>query len=173
MNARTIQTVILFLALLLAQVLICNHILLFGVAVPFVFIYFIIRMPIDMNVSLLLTLSFLMGLGVDIFSDTAGMNALACTITAMSRRRIFFSYVLKDDKSATITPSIGTIGAGSYLRFLATTVALYCLLIFSIEYFSISNVEEILIKTVASAALTTVLLLAVDSLTSARREKRL
>lgn len=173
MNSQTLSYIALFIILLLAQVLICNHIILFGLAVPFVFIYFIIRMPVGMSTSLLLTLSFLLGLGVDLCSDTAGMNALASTVVAMLKRPVFFSYVQKDDKSATISPSAATMGLGSYFRFAASMTLIYCFLLFSIEYLSFSDVKEIIAKALASAVLTTILILAIDSLTSSRREKRL
>lgn len=173
MNSRAATTLLLFIILLLIQVLICNHIVLFGVAIPFIFIYFIIRMPVNMNTIGLLTLSFLLGLGVDIFSDTAGMNALACTLIAMMKRKIFFSYVQKDDKSVTIVPGISSMGFGTYLRFIVSMVTIYCLILFSIEYFSFASVKDVVIKTLASSALTSLLLLAVDSLTSVKREKRL
>lgn len=173
MSKSALNIAVLFVILLLVQVLICNHIVLFGVAVPFVFIYFIIKMPVDMSTSLLLTLSFLLGLGVDICSDTAGMNALASTLLAMMKRKLFFSYVLRDDQSETLVPSIVSMGIGSFFRYLVTAVAIYCLMIFSIEYFSISDVKEVFIKAAASTVLTTLLLFAVDGLSSARREKRL
>ena len=173
MNHRTLSFIALFIILLLVQVLICNHIILFGVAVPFVFIFFILRMPIDMGTPLLLTLSFLLGLGVDICSDTAGMNALACTILAMVKRKVFFSYVLKDDKSVSQIPSVASMGVGTYLRYATTMSAIYCLSIFAIEYFSFSDIKEIVIHAAASTVLTTLLLLAIDSLLSSRREKRL
>lgn len=173
MNHRTLSFIALFIILLLVQVLICNHIVLFGVAVPFVFIFFILRMPVDMSTQLLLTLSFLLGLGVDICSDTAGMNALACTILAMVKRKVFFSYVLKDDKSVSLIPSVASMGVGTYLRYAASMAAIYCLAIFAIEYFSFADIKEIIIHAAASTVLTTLLLLAIDSLLSSRREKRL
>lgn len=173
MNRTIFTTALLFIALLLLQVLVCNHIVLFGAAVPFIFIYFIVRQPISMSTNLLLTLSFLLGLGVDLFSDTAGMNALACTVLAVCKKKVFFSFVQKDDFSVTFTPGIASMGFGAYFRYLFSMVAIYCVLIFSIEYFSFSDVKEIILKASASCVLTTALLFAVDSLAFSKREKRL
>ena len=90
MSAKdVIQYSVLFFVLVLAQVLICNHLALFNVAIPIVFIYFIIRLPVDMKLSLLFTLAFLIGLSVDIFSDTAGVNSMACTLIAALKRPAF------------------------------------------------------------------------------------
>ncbi|MDE5675919.1 MAG: rod shape-determining protein MreD, partial [Muribaculaceae bacterium] len=73
MNKEIIQFALLFVVILLAQVLICNHIAIFNVAVPIIFIYFIIRLPISLGKGILFSLAFIMGLCVDIFADTIGV----------------------------------------------------------------------------------------------------
>ena len=45
MSREIIHFSILFISLLLIQVLICNHIVLFNVATPIIFIYFFVRLP--------------------------------------------------------------------------------------------------------------------------------
>lgn len=80
MNKTATQLLGITLILLLAQVIVLNHVCLFGVAVPFAFIYVLLRLPVTMNQNWVLTVAFFMGLLIDIFSDTQGMNALACTI---------------------------------------------------------------------------------------------
>ena len=162
---------ILFISILAAQVLICNHILLFGVAMPLITVYFIARTPIGINRNLLLTLAFLLGLAVDICSDTPGLNALACTLAAAMRRPVFFAYVQNDDRVKDIIPNIRTLGIADYCKYLLTLVAIYCLMIFSIEYFSFADIKEIAVLTSCSTILTFVLLLGLDSLVTVRRER--
>lgn len=163
----------LFIAMLLVQVLLCNNIVLFSVAVPVVFIYFIIRIPMWLNRNLLLTLSFLLGFIIDIFSDTPGMNALSCTVLAMLKRPLFYAYMEHDDNSEQITPCIAGMGFFNYCKYLLSAVVIYCLMLFSIEYFSFADVKEIAIVAGSSSALTFLLLLGLDSLMIRRREKRL
>ena len=171
-DKRTLHIAALFLALLAAQTLICNHILLFGVAVPLVMVYFIVRMPVSMNISLLLTLSFLLGLGVDIFSDTPGLNALACTLTAAVRRPVLYAYVQHDDRMKEIIPNIITLGLPVYCKYLLTLVGIFSFLVFSIEYLSFADFKEVALLTVGSSLLTFLLLLGIDSLVTVRRDKR-
>ena len=161
---RTILMIILFPLMVLLQVLICNHIMLFNLAVPFIFIYFIIRLPIGMSKNLLFTLSFLIGFCVDIFSDTPGVNSLACTLIAAVKQPAFYAYIPRDDKTKHIIPAIATIGWQNYSKFILTMSAIYCLLVFSIEYLSFAGIKEILLMTAASALLTSILLYAVDCL---------
>lgn len=165
MNKDIIIFTFLFFIMIVVQVLICNHIAIFNVAVPIIFIYFIIRLPIALGNGALFTLSFLIGFIVDIFSDTPGVNSLACTLLAALKRPVFYAYIAKDDKTKDITPSIASMGVGVYCKYLVTMVGIYCLLAFSIEYFNFADVKEIVILSVSSCALTFISLLAIDCLT--------
>lgn len=164
MNKEIIKFTLLFIFLLLVQVLICNHIALFNVAVPIIFIYFIIRLPISMGKGLLFTLAFLLGLSVDIFSDTPGVNALACTLLAALKQPMYYAYVPRDDKTIGLIPSVTSLGVGTYCKFLVSMVGAYCLMAFTIEYFNFADVKEIVILSAASCLLTFIMLLAIDCL---------
>ena len=165
MSAKdVIQYSVPFFVLVLAQVLICNHLALFNVAIPIVFIYFIIRLPVDMKLSLLFTLAFLIGLSVDIFSDTAGVNSMACTLIAALKRPAFYAYVPRDDKTKSMIPSATNMGLGVFSKYLFTMVTIYCLLAFVIEYFNFADVKDIVVMTAASSALSFLVILGIDSL---------
>lgn len=164
MDKEIIKFAILFIILLMVQVLICNHIAIFNVAVPIIFIYFIIRLPVSLGQGMLFTLAFFLGFAVDIFSDTPGVNSLACVILAALKKPIYYAYVARDDKTKNLIPSVASLGVGVYSKFLITMVGVYCLLLFSIEYFNFADVKEIVILSASSAALSFVTLLAIDSL---------
>lgn len=164
MNKEILQFSVLFIVMVLVQVLICNHIALFDVAMPIVFIYFILRLPISLSLSVLFSLSFLLGVTVDIFSDTPGVNALACTLLAAFRRPVYYAYVPRDDKTKDLIPSISSLGVGVYCKYLISLVGIYCVFVFSIEYFNFADVEEIVLLAASSTLLTFISLLAFDCL---------
>lgn len=164
MNKTYLQLAVLFPVLILLQVLICNHIMLFNVAVPFIFIYFIVRFPIGMARNLEYTLAFLLGFILDIFSDTPGLNALCCVLLSGLRPAIFYAYVPRDDKTKHITPCISTIGWQNYAKYLITLCGIFCLLEFSIEFFSFASFKEVLLMTFGSSILTFAVIIGVDSL---------
>ena len=161
---KILRYLLLFIVCIFMQALIFNRIILFHVAVPIVFIYFIIRLQIDLKLSYLFLLSFLIGLIIDIFSDTPGVNALACTLIASIRKPIFFAYIPKDDVTDRLTPGVSTMGLLSYSKYLITFVLIYTFLVFTIEYFSFADVKGIVILSSASAAFTFIILLAADCL---------
>lgn len=168
MNRNIPLFTILFFVLILIQVLIFNRIILFSVAVPFIFIYFILALPMNINRSLLYTLAFFMGFFVDLFSDTGGINALSCMIIAAVKTPVLYAYVPRDDRSVDIIPSIHTLGWGVYIKYAVTMSAIFCLSVFSIEYFALSSILHILLMTIGSTVITSILLFAIDSLTMRR-----
>ena len=159
-----LRYLLLFVVCILVQALIFNHIVLFHVAIPIVFIYFLVRLPIQLKLPYLFTLAFLLGLIIDIFSDTPGVNALACTLIAALREPIYYAYMAKDDTTSRITPSVSSMGIMEYSKYLFTFVVIYCILTFTIEYFSFADVKAIVILAGASSLFTFIILLAIDCL---------
>lgn len=162
-----LKYVLSFIGLVLIQVLICNNILLFGVAVPMIFIYFIICMPLSVNLNMFLLVSFLLGFSVDLFTDTLGLNSLCCTILALLKKPLFYSYMPKEDKFLETSPSIGSMGWINYLKYTLTVTAIFCILAFGIEFVSFNAFGRILLMAASSTVLTVLLMIGIDSLVNA------
>lgn len=166
MTKTAIQFTILYIVLALAQAIVFNNVCLFGAAVPFVFIYVIIRLPMTLAVNWVLTIGFTLGFIVDIFSDTQGMNSLACTLLAMARRPILHLYFPREDELTMPEPSIRSLGPEIYGRYLFTMVLFYCTAIFLIEAFSLFDPLRLMLRVICSTFLTFLLLLGLDSVIS-------
>jgi rod shape-determining protein MreD len=173
MSKTTLQFLLLGLILVLAQVIVFNHICLFNVAVPMVFIYLIFRLPITLSLNWTLTVSFFLGLIVDIFSDTYGMNAVACTVVAMLKRPVLRLYVPREEDLTRPEPSMLSLGVAVYMKYLLTMTVIYCTLIFIIEAFTFFNPLQLVLRIVFSTILSMIIMLGIDSLMTPRSEKRL
>lgn len=173
MSKTTLQFLLLGLILVLAQVIVFNHICLFNVAVPMVFIYLIFRLPITLSLNWTLTVSFFLGLIVDIFSDTYGMNAVACTVAAMLKRPVLRLYVPREEDLTRPEPSMFSLGVAVYMKYLLTMTVIYCTLIFIIEAFTFFNPLQLVLRIVFSTVLSMIIMLGIDSLMTPRSEKRL
>ena len=163
---------ILFAALLVAQI-ICSKIILFGVAMPVIYIYLILRLPTNYSINWTLTIAFLFGLFVDMFNNTQGMNALACTVMTMCRRPIFNLFILKDDEDNDPIPSMDSLGITNYLKYMASMVTIYCTVLFLAQAFTLHDIGLTLLRIIASSVLSILLIFGIDSLVSTEREKRL
>lgn len=146
MSKTATYFVILGIILVLAQVIVFNHICLFNVAVPFVFIYLLVRLPLTMPTYQVLTVGFFLGLIIDMFSDTPGMNSLACTVLAMMRKWILHLYFNREDDLTNSEPSIKSLGMDVYLKYVSTFSLFYCTIIFVIESFTFFNVGMLLLR---------------------------
>ncbi len=173
MNKTIITFISLFFIMILLQVMIFNHLCLFNMAVAFIFIYFIVRLPLTLSTNWVLTLAFLLGFTIDMFSDTQGMHSLACTITAMSRRKILQLYYPREDDLTNPQPSIKSLGLSVYMKYLFTISLLYCTLIYTIEAFTFFNLLSLIGRIFLSTVFTFLIILGIDRLTTNRHEKRL
>lgn len=174
MSKTVIQFALMFVVLVLAQAVIFNHIALYSVGLAFVFIYFIIKLPINLTPAKVIFLSFLIGFIIDIFQDTPGVNALVCTCLGGCRRTIIRLYIPREDDIIHTTPSIRSLGAAVFAKYVVTMTLLFCTLVFTIEAFTFFNPAMLAMRVVASTLLTSLLLIATDSLSfSSRSEKRL
>ena len=120
-----------------------------------------------------LTIAFFTGLIVDIFNNTPGMNALACTIMAAVRRPVFNLFVSRENDMNIPIPSVDSMGVSDYFKYMATLVTGYCTLIFLIQAFSLHNFVLTLARIAGSSVLSVIIIFGLDSLVSTRREKRL
>lgn len=164
MSKSVITYGILFALLVLAQAILMNHIVLFNCAMCFLFIYFLIKLPLNVSTNVLLTLGFILGLSVDILSDTEGLNSLSCSILAILKRPVFYAYEQHDDHIREIAPGMATMGWLNFCKYLLSMSALFCLVEISIEYITYAGIIDILIKAAASSVFTFLVILAVDSL---------
>ena len=158
MSKTVLTLIILFLVLIPAQAVIFNNLILFNVALPLVFIYLIISLPVTLSTNWSLTIGFVTGLAVDIFSDTPGMNALACTNLAFLRKPVYHLYMSYDDDLSGLRPSISTMGSAAYFKYLLTMVFVYCLMLFAIEAFQFFNIRLLLMRTVFSTIFTFIII---------------
>lgn len=164
----------MFIVLVLVQAVIFNHIALYSVGLAFLFIYFIIKLPLNLSGAKVIFLSFLIGFVIDIFQDTPGINALACTCLGGARRTVIRLYVPREEDLVRAVPSIRTLGPALFARYAATMTLIYCILLFTIEAFTFFNPAIMAMRIVASTLLTTLLIMAADSLSlPSGSEKRL
>ena len=164
MNKNFIIYAIMFVVLVLVQALLLNHIVLFNCSICFIFIYFLIKLPLGISNNALLSLAFCLGLSVDILSDTAGLNALCCTILAILKNPIFYAYEQHDDHNRNIIPGLNPMGWLNFCKFLISMSAIYSFMAVTVEYAAFVDFLTILIKTGASTAFTFALILATDTI---------
>ena len=105
-----------FICLVLLQVLILNNVHIAGYATPFLYIYLILKFESDVSRNTLMLWAFFLGLTVDVFSDTPGMNAAATVLLAFLRP-IFLRLFVPRDTLDTLIPAVRTMGSFPFLKY--------------------------------------------------------
>ncbi|MBC8755400.1 rod shape-determining protein MreD [Kordia sp. YSTF-M3] len=127
-----------FVVAVLAQILICNHIDLFGYINPLVYIYFILLFPFNANRSLFLILAFALGLTIDLFSDSGGANAAACVIIAYIRPFVLrFAFGISYEHQSV---RLENTAFGQRMVYIIILVFIHHFFLFLLEIFNISNI---------------------------------
>ncbi len=147
--------IIRFVLLLLAQVVIFNHVNFLGYINPYIYIIFILLFPIrDTRLSLLLV-SFLLGVLVDMFSDSGGVHAAAAVTLAYARPVLLktsFGMLYEHHNIKFNSSELGNL-----ITYVTLSAVLHHFILFSLEIFNISSIILILKKTLFSSIFTILL----------------
>lgn len=163
MNIDFLYRLLLFVVLLLVQVLVLNHIHLFGYATPMIYVYFIITFARNYPKWGILVWSFCLGLCVDVFSNTPGVAALSMTTTAVLQPYLLDLFMQRDSETD-LLPSFSTLGVSRYVYYVLLMTVIYCLLFFTVETFTFFNCLQWALSVSGSTVLSVILILVVDNL---------
>ena len=149
--------------MVLLQVLILNNVHIAGYATPFLYIYLILKFESDTPRNALMLWAFFLGLAVDVFSDTPGMNAAATVLLAFLRPTFLRLFVPRDTLD-TLVPAIRTMGILPFLKYLVVSVLIHHGLLLTLEFFSLAHIGTLLLRIVASTLLTVTCIMAVEGI---------
>lgn len=156
MISRSIFTDILLMAFLIAlQIFVLNRIRLFGEYTPVIYPVFVMYYPFFRNKFQFLALSFLLGLGIDAFLGTWGINAFATTAVAYFRTLIFRT----STDTTTDFFSFSSLQWPQFLLFILTSILFHQLLVQYIEFFKLSRFFLILLDVVIASIISFIFIL--------------
>ena len=161
MSADLLKRLGWFALFFLAQVIVLGRIHLFHYATPLFYVYFVTMFPRNYEKWAILLWSFLLGLCIDIFSNTPGLAAASLTVIAAIQPYYLELYVPRDSAD-NLQPSLRALGPLKYTYYVLPLVLVYCLLFFTLETLSFSNVLYWLLCVVSSTALTLLLIFTVE-----------
>ncbi len=153
-----IKNTALFIGLVLVQVIVLNNILFWGYINPLPYILFVIIYPVKKDRGLFLLLSFLLGLCIDFFSDSGGVNAAATLFIAYIRLPLLKGLLRKPE----IDFPVFTIFKLPFLRllsFIAILTLVHHFILFGLEYFKLNMILTIFSKTFLTSIFTIILLI--------------
>ena len=158
-NNQIFINTVRFFILMLLQVIVLNHINLLGYVNPYAYVIFILLFPFDGNKTLLILLSFLLGLCIDLFSDSGGVHAAACVLIGFLRPILLkFSFGVSYQYNAV---KLNKVTFKERLLYIILMVFIHHFMMFSLEVFSLSHISLILKSTLFSGIFSTLLILCI------------
>lgn len=144
------------IALLTAlQIFVLNRITLFGKFTPVLYPVFVMFYPFFRNRYVFLGLSFLLGLAVDAFLGTWGINAFATTIIAYFRTIIFRT----STDTSTDFFSFQSLQWSQFLFFILSSIFFHQLTVQFLEFFKLSRFFDVFFNILATSLISFVFIL--------------
>lgn len=159
MGNRTALYIVRYIALVLVQVFILNKIQLSGYINPYLYILFILILPVDIPRWILLSSAFFLGLSIDFFSGILGVHAAASVFIAYVRPGLIRMIGLKDDTEPGTEPSIRNFGFLWFFTYSAIMVFMHHSALFFIEVFRFREIFMVISRILLSSLATLVLII--------------
>lgn len=149
-----VRNIFRFIFLVLFQVLILNNIQLSGYLNPFLYVLFILMLPFQTPDWLVLLLAFILGLSIDLFSDTGGLHAAATVFMAFFRKPILKLISPREGYDVVQKPTVQQFGFGWFFSYAGILVLLHHFFLFYMEAFHFSEFFSTFFRVILSSIFT-------------------
>ena len=152
------RNILRFIILVLFQVLLLNNIQFSGYVNPFMYVLFILLLPFETPRWLLLLSGFLLGLSIDIFSNTLGLHASASVFMAFLRPYVLQVISPRDGYESGTFPRVFYYGLTWFLNYAVILVVMHHLFLFYFEVFRFSEFFRTLLRVILSSSFSIVII---------------
>lgn len=153
---KGIYFVLFFIFLALLQVLILNNIQFLGFVNPYLYISFVFFFPLKNNRFPFLFFAFLLGLTIDLFSNSGGIHAFSTVFIAYIRL-VFIRLIFKKTELDYLLFNLRLEPFGKVFNYVVILTTIHHFILFSLENFSTQNFTNVIVKTLFSSVFTLVL----------------
>jgi cell shape-determining protein MreD len=145
-----IKYAVMFVSLVLIQVLIFNQVQLSGFFNPYIYILFIILLPLSTPRYAVLILGFFLGLVIDVFSNSLGIHSAATVFIAYARPLVIRVISNREDDKNDY-PGLHQNKFTWFISYVVFMVLLHHFLLFYLEVFTFANFFNTLYRVILSS----------------------
>ncbi|MDR0419427.1 MAG: rod shape-determining protein MreD [Prevotellaceae bacterium] len=160
---NTLKNILFAACLVAAQVLLFNNLQMRGMlnayVAPCVYILYLLVMPVGTSKVKTLFIAFILGLAVDLFSGTLGMNAASHVLIGSLRPHMLNIYFPREKRDKITSPSIYTMGALSFLYYTFILVFIFHLALCFLEVFNFYEAYLTILRALTSAIASTAIMM--------------
>jgi hypothetical protein len=169
MNRVNIFHIISFFIFLFYQVLILQNVVLFNTAFCFLYVLYLLLLPVETNPLLLMGIGFAMGFVVDLFYESIGLHAFACVMLMYVRNYWLNQITPQGGYDSGSVPSMALSTVQWFVIYIAPMIFLHHALLFFIEAGGFGMFWFTLWKVITSTFFTTLVILIAQFLFPSRR----
>lgn len=148
-----------FILLLLLQVIILDHINFGGFINGYLYVLFILTLPLEMPKWLLLVMAFLLGISIDLFSQTLGVHALASVTMAFVRPYLLKVIAPREGYEMGSEPNVNFFGFYWFLKYAIILVLVHHFVLFYTETFKFHQFFSTFLRVILSTIFTLILII--------------
>jgi len=150
---RILQFVSFFIYVL-AQALLLKNLVLFNTGFCFVYVAFILLLPIETSTLVLMSLGFVIGFTIDIFYNSLGLHALTMVFIAYVRNYWLSAITPQGGYDGDTVPNLKTNGLQWFLVYMMPLVFVHHLTLFLVESAGFTLFWYSMLKTITSLLFT-------------------
>ena len=155
---RIIKYTVLFISVTFLQLFLFDNINITTYIRPFIFVAFIVLLPMETKGWILLLLAFLSGAIVDLCSGTGGIATISTLVIAFIRPAILAITAGKDEIKDSGIPSVSRLGNAKFMKYVNIEMLIFTIVYFSIESLSLKYFYIILLRALLSTVVSVALL---------------
>lgn len=142
-----------FIFLVALQVLVFNNILFAGYLNPYIYLIFILFLPVITPRAYVLLLAFLIGFIIDLFENSGGVH-IAATVFLAFVRPLLLQIASRKRGSDFEELKIRNLETGNFLVYAILAIFVHHFVLFAIEAYDFTRLGTILARTAVSSAFT-------------------
>ena len=159
MYVKIFQNIKRFVFLILLQVMILNHVQWGGFINPYVYILFIMMLPLETPRWMMLMLALLTGLLIDMFGNTGGIHAAATVLIAFLRPDVLRLVSPREDYDSETPLTPQRMGLKWFITYSSIMVLIHHFAFFYIEVFRFSEFFITFFKVILNSVITMLIIL--------------
>lgn len=140
----------MFVVLVLIQVLILNQVQFSGFVNPYIYLLFILLLPLSAPRYAVLILAFMIGLTVDVFSNSLGIHAAASVFIAYVRPLVV-RVISNREEDRSDYPGLLQTKFSWFLSYVTIMVLMHHVVLFYLEVFTFSHFGNTLLRVFISS----------------------
>lgn len=128
-----ILLIVSFFLYVLFQVLLLKNFILFDTSFCFLYVAFILMLPVEIGPAILILVAFVTGLSIDVFYDSLGVNAAASVFIAFLRPHWLNIVTPRSGYEEIVIPNLRIMGFGWFFTYSLPLIFIHHFILFFLE----------------------------------------